>query len=372
MRAIRQATTPESLFTVLQGWCRGGAAEHDHVIRVLSAFVSGGAVEVLEPLVDVFLSGGNRIEIIAGIDLGGTDKVALRRLHSLQRAYHGQVRVSVWDAPQTGSIFHPKLYVHECPRLLSAVVGSANLTLAGLGANLESLFLIEDCPRSSQDAEEILSVWNTFANPLPPLKPSFCRPLTSDTIDELISRIPARSGEDEQSSGVGRRQLWNSLSLIHVPASGRVRRRRPLPTSLSSYLVMDILDETRLTQVQPPAPVIERFFGVAPGEDATLRLSIITSEGLSQPIERMIVRSNYMRRIEVPQIRELERPCGIVFVRLPGAGRQFAYCVVARGTDAYARLDRLLRRTGEHSRERRFLIGRRNDGNWREVEPLLS
>src|SRR5208283_5296409 len=178
MKRIQQAVTTECLFRVLEQWCRAGAAFRDRTLRILSAFVTGGAVEATEPLMDVFLAQGNRIEIILGIDLGGTDTQALRRLHALQEAYHQQVDVRVWDVPLRGSIFHPKLYLLDSPTRLSAVVGSANFTLGGLGGNLESLWCFDGIPRNSADARELLSVWNMFARPTQPLRPEFIKPLS--------------------------------------------------------------------------------------------------------------------------------------------------------------------------------------------------
>jgi hypothetical protein len=371
MKAIRQAVTTESLFGTLTSWMASGSASAGHSLSVLTAFASGGAIEALEPHIDMFLSRDNRLEAIVGLDLGGTDKHALRRLLSLASAYHGQVKVWLWDAPQRASIFHPKLYILRTSRTLSAVIGSANLTLGGLGSNLESQIIFSELAVNTADAKELLSIWDMFARPKPPLKPSFLRELTREVFAEICTRLPDESHEDAALDARGRRDLWKSLSAVRRAPSRKLRRRQAVPTTVRSYLAMDILDETRSTQVQPPADVIEEFFGVPTGADASIEVSIVTSEGMSQPIPRHIVKSRYMRRIEIPPIRELARPCGIVFVRLPSAERRFAYTVIPKTSGNYSAFDSLLSEQGTLARTRRYLIGSPGDSNWSVVSSMI-
>jgi len=372
MKAIRQAVTTESLFKTLSKWMAGGSAVGGHTLSVLSAFASAGAVEALEPFIDVFLSKDNQLEAIVGLDLGGTDKHALRRLHSLTAAYHGQAKVWVWDAPQRGSIFHPKLYLLRKSRKVSAVIGSANLTLGGLGSNLESIVALAEIAADSEDARELVSIWETFSQPSPPLKRSFLRELTAELLAELATRLPDKSREEQDSGGPSRGDLWKSLSTVVLPATGKPRTRQPMPPGIRSYLVMDILDETRSTQVQPPAEVMERFFGVPSGADAAIEVSIVTSEGISQPIARHIVKSSYMRRIEIPQIRDLARPCGIVVIRLPKSKNRFAYKLIPQSSKDYSTLDNLLKKKGTTARTRRHLIGVPSDAEWAQVSKLME
>jgi HKD family nuclease len=144
IRHVKQAITQDSLFRVLSDWCVAGAGEVTWELRMLSAFVSGGGVRALEPLLDMFLADGNRVEVIFGIDRSGTDRDAIRRLYALSTAYPGQALINVFQAPARSSIFHPKLYLLRKPKAFSGVIGSSNWTLSGLGANLESLLLCND------------------------------------------------------------------------------------------------------------------------------------------------------------------------------------------------------------------------------------
>lgn len=371
IRTIRQAVSKECLFQVLCDWCNAGSTQQKWSLNILTAFASGRAIEVLEPFFDAFLSQGNEVRVIFGIDLDGTDIGAVRRLHALSAAYHKQFNVHVWDAPQRGSLFHPKLYILEKGTKRAALVGSSNLTLGGLSGNLESLVLFDDLDRTSKNAKELCGIWDVFSSPSPPLKPSFLRPLTDEVAKELENRLPEVSREDKDGPVSGRRKLWEPLSAIQFPGGLRPRKRAAVPSKVSSYLVMDILKETRSTQVQPPAPVMEQFFGIAGTEAAELKVRLITKEGLSQPIDRHVVTSNYMRRIEVPQIRGLRRPCGVVWVRLPGK-MCFAYRVISRDSAEFRDFDLFLGNRGQSTSARRYYIGRPRDPEWVNVRPLLG
>src|SRR6266540_3469164 len=94
-RVVRQAISRDSLLVVLSKWCIDGAGKRNWCLRILSAFVSGNGVRALSPLLDVFLSDGNRVDVVFGVDRGGTDRDGLRQLHSLRRAYPGQVSVKL-------------------------------------------------------------------------------------------------------------------------------------------------------------------------------------------------------------------------------------------------------------------------------------
>lgn len=49
-KAVLQAVTRQSLFGVLEEWFKAGAGETRHSIKILSAFVTGGGVKAIAPL----------------------------------------------------------------------------------------------------------------------------------------------------------------------------------------------------------------------------------------------------------------------------------------------------------------------------------
>ena len=379
IRHVRQAISSDSLFGVLASWCNRGAGKSNYRLRILSAFVSGSALRALTPLIDVFLSHGNYVDIIAGIDRGGTDKNAIISLRALKKAYNNQVNVHIFHAPAKNSIFHPKLYILENERSLSFVVGSSNLTICGLASNFESIVLYEDAGKTTTEVKVVMSIWKMFSNPEPPLKKSFLRELTKDVASDLIRQLPQKSHEEKSYHQKTSANLWKSLSRINFPHSGKIKPRKQSKRirRIKSYLLTDILSETRQTQMQIPLNVVENFFGVEKSKHAKIQLSLITDDGLSHPITRPIVLSGgmrlgrLMRRLEMPVIRGLTRPLTAVFIRLPEKQR-FAFTVFSQHSPEHKRINRLLNDNGQQGKAtRRYYIGQQNDGLWKQVRSLI-
>lgn len=384
LRHIRQAISTDSLFNVLSGWCRDGAGRRDRSICVLSAFATGGGVRALSPLIDVFLADGNKIDVVFGVDRNGTDREAVRRLSALSEAYPQQITASVFQAPSRMAIFHPKMYLYRRgDAIASAVMGSANLTLGGLAHNFESLFLYEALQRGDREVQELEAIWSTFSVPAPPLLASFWSRLTPGVAARLIQRLPPRSRLAPQERESDITELWRPLSTLPLPRStSPIRRRRAARRSqrgraADRFLIMDVLTETRHTQMQIPLDVVEEFFGVPRRDPALLAITISTATGLSQPIERPLVISQsadgrrLMRRLEMPTIAGLARPLAVVFVRI-GNG-QFAYRLLPRAGGEYTMADQVLTQHGQQGNaQRRYFIGRIGDPVWRQAGLQMS
>lgn len=376
-RQIRQAISRDCLFEVLASWCRQGTGERTHSLRILTAFASGTGVSAVAPLLDVFLADGNSVDIIFGVDRNGTDREAIRQLFALKHAYVGQLEVRVFQAPSAGAIFHPKLYVYDRGREIDFVIGSSNLTSGGLAANFESLLLYERVPRSSRIGHNVASIWDTFAHPRNPLSAEFLRELTRTVVKRFLAVLPARTPIEPRNANRRIRQLWKPLSRVPLPRSGPIQlRHRDRNRAARQYLVMDLLGETRKTQVQLPLPVVERFFGIKKDKHANISVSVLTSAGPTQPIQRPIVTSGLgygrlMRRLEVPQIKTMKRPLAVIFIKLPGKAK-YAYSLLERPSAKYSAADKLLNRHGQQAGYvRRYIIGTRRDPLWQRVSRLL-
>jgi HKD family nuclease len=128
---------------VLQGFT---ASTHVDVLRqafdlpniervlVSVAFVTEGGVEKIEPHLRPHAS---QATIFAGIRNDSTTYQGLARLHGLV----GQLYTV--DTGMRARIFHPKLYLVRGSERARLVIGSANLTLAGLNNNIEAGMLLD-------------------------------------------------------------------------------------------------------------------------------------------------------------------------------------------------------------------------------------
>lgn len=378
-KVIPQGITENSLFTVIADWCKAGAGKKRFTLQMLSAFASGKGITAIEPLLDIFLADGNAVEIIVGVDRNGTDKAALRSLKALSAAYETQCVVRVFHAPSRQAIFHPKLYILRTPSTVSYVIGSPNLTCGGLSSNFESMLLFENCKNNSTPATAAISIWETFAKPSFPLKQDYLRELTQDYLHKLQKGMPNLSKEEFHRRPGAVSDLWQPISRLRLPRSTKVRKRAKLvaTTKRNGFLLMDILRETRSTQMQIPLQVVTDFFRVNPRQEANLSISILTQTGISQPIIRTLVisqgpkKDRLMRRLEMPQIRGLERPLAVLFVHLPGR-RRFAFHLIPRSSKSYKSASQILEREGQQgSVRRRFIVGDFSEKKWRTVKKLL-
>lgn len=378
-RAIQQGITEDSLFSVIANWCKEGAGQKHYVLQILSAFASGSGVTAITPLLDIFLADGNAVEIIVGVDRNGTDKAALKNLHSLASAYEKQCSVHVFQAPSKQSIFHPKLYLLRTRSAISCVIGSPNLTCGGLSSNFESMLLFGDCKIDSVVATNAISIWDTFSQPKAPLKIQYLRELSGSYLDTLLKRMPETPKQEFKETETAVRDLWRPISRLPLPRSTKVKQRtKVVPTTKTAgFLLMDVLQETRFTQMQIPLSVVGEFFCVEPRKPADLSVSIWTQTGISQPIIRTLVisqgpkKNRLMRRLEMPQIRGLARPLAVVFVHLPGR-RRFAFHLIPSHSKGYKLADRILEREGQQgAAERRYIIGSLTEKKWSSVKALL-
>lgn len=382
MTRIRQAVSSASLFGVLSGWLTDGAGRSDCELQILSAFATGKAVRALEPLLDVFLADGNAIRAIVGIDRNGTDQSAITRLASLRAAYPNQFHAQVFHAPSKVGIFHPKLFLLHQGRSISAVLGSGNWTIGGLASNFESLFLYDNLPNKSPEAIELMATWQLYAHPKPPLKRRFLHQLTLSYAKILSRRLPVTTPWEPKGERGTSTNLWHPISRVILPrtqAPVTPRHRTQLRKRPAALLLVDILKETRSTQMQIPLSIVEDFFGIKRDEPATIELSVATSEGFGQPIERPIVISQgasgqrLMRRLEMPSIRGLRRPLAAIFFRLKRPRRRFAFRLLPAGTNFYRKGNGILARYGQQgNQDRRFVIADSRHVAFSQIHKLLK
>lgn len=377
---VKQAVTADSLFTVLSKWCARGSGNKKDNLRILTAFASGAGVKAIAPLLDIFLADGNAVEIIFGVDRKGTDRRAVSELRKLQRAHGRQVRVWWFQAPAQSSIFHPKLYLYEHGRHVSAVVGSANLTCGGLADNFESLILHENFMRKTPIAKSLLTIWRMFAEPRSPLQSEYLTELSASNARLLLKKLPQRTKQEFSSHVSSDNKLWTPLSKLRLPRTGKIRPREKVTAAkvAGDYLIMDILKETRHTQMQIPLDIVEDFFRVRRHQAADVNIRIMTHDGTTQPISRTLVTSQgkegsrLMRRLEMPSILHQARPLAVFFIRLAGR-REFAFRLIPKRSVFYKTIYALLERKGQQgAAKRRYIVGKRGDANWRTLRQLLT
>ena len=110
--------------------------------RLAVAFVSSRGLSLLEDSILEALSIGGQFEILVGLDFATTEAAALWKLHAWTKE---NKTFKFYCLPLGGStIYHPKMYLMSNLINGSIVVGSSNLTVAGLSRNAEANIYIKD------------------------------------------------------------------------------------------------------------------------------------------------------------------------------------------------------------------------------------
>lgn len=123
--------------------------------RIAVAFASFGGVTALEAAIFAALSKGGKAEILVGLDFATTDSRALRKLFDWTKTVEG---FQFFVLPPSGSsIYHPKMYLLDCADYEMIVVGSSNLTEAGLFKNAEANLVVKSHKASSVFSDAVES-----------------------------------------------------------------------------------------------------------------------------------------------------------------------------------------------------------------------
>lgn len=347
------------------------------LFRLLVAYISISGLKLLEDSLFVFLEKkGNFLDWIIGIEQGVTTKEVLEYLEYLRSKYPDKIRIRIFTAGNDRDIFHPKIYWLGNNLGYSVIIGSSNLTDGGLLRNFEAsaslkLSLNDDEDKKIINDLEIL--WKKFSAPLPPLTEENLIELNKDVIkivstnsntEERKKIREAISHLNHPFSSINRhKQIQENIKRLHRNILKRRKSIHAKRTVVSDQhpktLIMDILQETRDTQVQIPTDVLKPFFDIS---DTTKKNEIILSEIMNGTLIKMDIRpfisqKNDTHRLEISGIKGLLRPLIIRFNWL--SPQEYEYEIINRSSIEYESLNKLLFTKGKQVRKnaRRWYLG---------------
>lgn len=256
----------------------------DHIIDpfwdsldIAVAWVRASGMAYLSDRLENFLQHGGQLSIIVGIDIQNTTREGLQALLDLEQ--HGRCETYVYHN-EAGSIFHPKLYLFRNEEEARLIVGSNNITEAGLYVNVEAGLQVDTGVDATVIAQALdaISSWKDTAS-------GFAVRLDADCLNRLSREgyVPdeaaARTKLQQQRtrrSNPGHPPLFASRRFA-PPAHARGAARAVAPAAggrtppaaapkpavaLGTVLLMR-LRISRGTQTQIPFRVVSIFFGSA-------------------------------------------------------------------------------------------------------------
>src|SRR6266496_1677732 len=143
------------------------------------AWVRRSGTRHLEPSCRKFLRDGGVTQVTVGIDIENTSYEGLKDLLNWQS--HGEIETYIYHN-ETDSTFHPKVYLLRNENAARVIVGSNNLTEAGLFVNTEAGLQI-DAPVSDPlvaDVRTALAAWRDAST-------GFARRLDSILLGDLLN-----------------------------------------------------------------------------------------------------------------------------------------------------------------------------------------
>jgi HKD family nuclease len=349
--------------------------------RTLSAFVTLGGLVMVEKSLEKFLEKGNEVFWIIGIDQGITTKEALEFLKALQLRYPKKAQFKVFTSGSNQYIFHPKVFFFEGISEFTIITGSANSTEGGLLGNFELSTKLE-LPKNSELGkiayEEFDRIWKQYSTPELPLLQENLIDLCSTEGEKLLSSFDEKDRETSEKrlsvrlehpmKEISKRSdIASKIKERHghrtgvrktqseIKATQTVSSKMTETESIYEYLIMDILTETRKTQVQFPKKVITPFFNDMDKIELHYRENGKVAFEADRPLVSL---DNDTVRIELSEIDTKARPLIMKMSVVPGNENVFIYELFNKGTKKHVEFDNLLKSKGNQTRKgaRRWII----------------
>ncbi|HWB33595.1 MAG TPA: phospholipase D family protein [Acidobacteriaceae bacterium] len=242
-------------------------------LDIAVAWVRASGMAHLNDRFSDFLVHGGTLSFVVGIDLKNTTREGLQALLNLEQ--YGNCVTHVYHN-ESGSIFHPKLYLFRNGREARLIVGSNNLTQAGLFVNVEAGLQLD---RRANDpvvkqALDALATWRDTTTRLAVrLDSPFLDQLATGgyIIDERASRdIMRQEKAGRTNSGTARLFGSANFSAPSIPGARPRTQTAPKRVTPNAVATTPSVDARHAPAKGVPTPPRTP----APGDTVLMRLRI--------------------------------------------------------------------------------------------------
>jgi len=129
--------------------------------RATVAYARWSGIGLISPNIEAGLKVGMEFQAIYGVANGVTTPDSLLYSLYLQKLYSGHTYAGAVEDQYVNSTFHPKLFEFKFDDRIIAIIGSANLTGAGLSRNTEVNVEVE-CKSGNQFEKQIQAAWDAM------------------------------------------------------------------------------------------------------------------------------------------------------------------------------------------------------------------
>ena len=231
-------------------------------IEIAVAWVRQSGTRHIKPCITGFLSAGGVVKFTVGIDIENTSKEGLEDLLDIQDV--GDCESYVYHN-EANATFHPKVYLLQNETRTRLIVGSNNITEAGLFVNTEAGLQLEAASNDSLVVEvrETLASWRDLST-------GFVKRLDRTLLKDLVAlgyvmpetmlRGRRRHSETETKRLRMKQPLFPSLNITVPPPPSPLITQEQIAGTVLLMRVRRASETTRRTQVQIPIRVIRTKF----------------------------------------------------------------------------------------------------------------
>ena len=268
------------------------------------AWVRRSGTKHIEGALKAFLERGGTASFCVGLDAKNTSKEGLESLLGLEQYGYSQVFVYHNEA---NLLYHPKVYLFSNTKAARLIVGSNNLTEAGLFRNTEAGLQLDGDKKSPAITQAIqaLTAWRDTTTP-------FVRHLNDTLLGDLVSHdyvLPEKSLRKAYTEITKKRKSKDRLFGLQEIAAPTVPTYGELmipPSAVGTVLLMRVrrASETdRRTQIQIPIRVVGTGFF---GDDVSV---ISAHNGSKHSLSRASARGGLNTfKLELPEIDPMDDP----------------------------------------------------------------
>jgi hypothetical protein len=288
-------------------------------IEIAVAWVRRSGTQHLELSFKKFLGCGGFAQVTVGVDIENTSEEGLKDLLSLQA--DGNIETYIYHN-EADTIFHPKVYLFQNDAEARLIVGSNNLTEAGLFVNTEAGLQL-DAPLTDpliRDARTALAAWR---DPDTGLAKRLDATLLDDLVhlgyvfpeQELRKRRRASVKQSKSKRPATTQALFISEKYTAPPVGRTLVPAAQVPGTVLLMRVRRASETARRTQIQIPFRVVRTnfFAGItalvsdhdnrthsliqasARGGPNTIKTEIPEIESMADPVLRLERTANSIR-----------------------------------------------------------------------------
>ncbi len=306
------------------------------------AYARWDGLGLISEKLEQFLRAGGVLETAYGFDNDVTSPDSFLYGLYLKELYPGNVYCGAYEDKYRNAVFHPKLLLFEGKDYFQAIVGSANLTGAGLSRNIEMGARIE-VPRGAKVANDLEGAWKDVKESSIEVDISFVRSMNAqsrlDQEGDGESGAQAESGQPAKPVlSVGARAapkpLFSKVLDIANPRKrdSVLRKLDPLSERPRTLYLQILPGETGAPdssvmgyQIQLPVATLSAYFGVGP-EQTKEALFHFASEDVRVHLTHF---ENNTHRVRLRPLRDVPRPSIVIFER--DAPSEFSCSIVPPG-----------------------------------------